>query len=188
MSNVDQVSAVGIKMKKSLRIVQWNCRSIRNKLLELEWLVKKLNPQVVLINESWAQPHENYDYKHLGFAVFRNDRSNESPNNFYHGGVMILVHHSIKVTGKFFDFNTESSEWLGIQIKIGDVAVNVCTGYRSPDEDLEMDFLMETLESQTPTIFAGDLNGWHPRLKSGPETNSTGLELVDLINALSLIN
>ena len=76
------------------------------------------------------------------------------------------------------------SEWLAVKIedKNGKPLI-VATGYRSPSEGLDLSFLKSALEGfngdEMPCFFAGDINGWHPELASGPEINDAGRAIVE---------
>ena len=166
-----------------IRIVQWNARSIRRKSFNLELLITNLEPEIILINESWGRPEEEYSLNHLDFTEFRQDRPIPSHNNAHHGGVIIYVKNSISVS-KTFAFTTPDTEWLAIQIanKNGSKLI-ICTGYRSPDVELDLSFLSDLFDSDVPSIFAGDLNCWHPVLCSGPDRNTAGIELLDWLSS-----
>lgn len=49
-------------------IVQWNARSIKRKNKELNLLIKDLQADIVLINETFLKPDDNFEVK--GFTVF----------------------------------------------------------------------------------------------------------------------
>jgi hypothetical protein len=75
---------------KSLVMLQVNCRSICNKLLEFWNLIETYNPDVVIGTESWL--HEEINNAELfrgDYIIFRRDRCSRG------GGVFICVKNHI---------------------------------------------------------------------------------------------
>jgi exonuclease III len=77
------------------RFVQWNCRSIKTKLIELKKIIHMFKPSVILLNETWLGPNERIQVR--GYELFSCPRRRRSPNGKYYGGVAILVKHNLKI-------------------------------------------------------------------------------------------
>ena len=161
--------------------MQWNGHSVLGKLVELRALIARTNASIILLNESWLQPGDILDID--GFLCFRCDRYLPAANGCTYGGAAILIRTEVPIR-KVFKYNTARSEWLAMKIA-GSNGKDfiVATGYRSPDEPLDMGFLKQCMDGfgndSTPCIFAGDLNAWHPDLASGPTKNDSGNAIVE---------
>lgn len=73
--------------QSSCTIIQWNCRSMKRKLAELQHRVEEVD--LLLIQETWLKPGDNISLR--GFDIVRTDRLNDGK-----GGVAIFVENSIK--------------------------------------------------------------------------------------------
>ena len=76
-----------INRSNSLRICQWNAKSIMSKYNELTKHCEDFN--IIMISETWLSP--NKSFKVNGFDTVRKDRIGRTG-----GGVLIAVHNSIK--------------------------------------------------------------------------------------------
>ena len=70
-------------MDNEIKILQWNCHFIRANQESLDYLMKKMKLDIILLNETWLKPTDKY-FK-AGFTVHREDR------DMGYGGVAILV-------------------------------------------------------------------------------------------------
>ena len=81
------------KIKRSLKVLVINCRSIVDKKQEYENMVTSTNPDIIIGTESWLKPkhfdNEVFD-PNLGYTPFRRDRVDRAG-----GGVFIAVRHNI---------------------------------------------------------------------------------------------
>ena len=68
----------------SLKIVHWNCRSIRNKHTELFNFLISQSIDICLLSETWLK--SNDELKHPKYMCVRNDRLNGVG-----GGVALLI-------------------------------------------------------------------------------------------------
>lgn len=74
----------------SLVILQWNCRSIRDKKDELQSLIKTHNPHVIALCETWLMEKHNIFIN--GYTIARKDRFDG------YGGVLIACRNDLVVT------------------------------------------------------------------------------------------
>ena len=72
---------------RTLKIVQWNAKSIRLKLPELPH--KSINYDIFLLSETWLKPEDSFFVR--GFDVVRRDRVLRSD-----GGVAILITNTLR--------------------------------------------------------------------------------------------
>ena len=102
-----------------LNILQWNCRSLRNKLHSLCNIAD--NYDIILLSETWLNELININIPN--FTIVRKDRI-----SLEHGGLAILIKLNIKFLEEKNIFHSENHlETLGISIPI-------CTHPNSQDK------------------------------------------------------
>jgi hypothetical protein len=140
-----------------LVVLQVNCRSICNKVLEFWNLIETHNPDVVIGTESWL--HEDINNAELfrdNFITFRRDRCSRG------GGVFICVKNHIDCRELWVD---DEFEMLAIEVKSRNQKSTweIIGMYRAPNEDMRT---LERLIARTGctnnpakrSIIGGDLN------------------------------
>ena len=60
---------------KNLQVLHWNCRSIRNKLLDLKITLYCMKPHVVALQETWLKNMKRSP-RFISYNVHRLDRPN----------------------------------------------------------------------------------------------------------------
>lgn len=73
----------------ALKIIQWNCRSIKDKRTELQIIIDEENPHVIALNETWLNDDEAYNIH--GYKSVRKDRDDG------YGGVLLAFKESMQV-------------------------------------------------------------------------------------------
>lgn len=144
----------------SLRIVNWNARSVLPKKAELETLVQVHQPHVVCITETWLRSDKNFFF--FGYRVYRKDRIHGRG-----GGVAILVVNEI-VTSEVEFMLTEPgdfypSEYLGIRIHTPRGRLECFVVYSPSDSNPDIETWEEFLGGDTGgssafRIVCGDFN------------------------------
>lgn len=71
----------------AVNLLQWNTKSIRHKKSEITYLIKKYNPVIFAIAETWLRP--DHSFRMAGYACFRDDRSDG------YAGCALLVDTSV---------------------------------------------------------------------------------------------
>lgn len=145
--------------KKSLRILQWNCRSITRKY-DLHNHAKDFD--IIILIETWLKPEHTY---HLyGFETVRFDRLDEKG-----GGLGIFVRKNIEID--VYDLNLKltkkSLEMGAITIEVNNKKMIIVAVYRPPHNNNKISFdewskLVEEVKRFDYFLIAGDLNAHHP--------------------------
>jgi hypothetical protein len=115
---------------KPLVLLQVNCRSILNKILEFWNLVETYNPDVIIGTESWFRAEIN------NAEVFRNDSTTFRRDRCTRGGgVFICVENYIDCREVWVD---EDFEMIAIEVKSRDPKFTweIVGIYRSPNDDI----------------------------------------------------
>ena len=142
---------------KLLILLQVNCRSIFNKILEFGNLIDTYNLDVIIGMESWLREEtNNAEIFRDDYTTFRRDRCTRA------GGVFICVKNYIECRELWVD---EDFEMIAIEVKDKDTKFTweIIGIYRAPNEDMRV---LVRLAAQTAyagnstkrSINGGDLN------------------------------
>jgi len=114
----------------ALVILQVNCRSIYNKVLEFWNLVDAVNPDVIIGTESWLKEDiEDAEVFRADYTTYRRDRSIRG------GGVFICIKRSINSARLWVD---DEFEILAVEVigKKQDNKWEIIGIYRPPNDDM----------------------------------------------------
>jgi len=173
------VATVGhISGSKLLVLLQVNCRSICNKILEFWNLIDTYNPDVVMGTESWLSGEiNNAKVFRDDYITFRRDRCSRG------GGVFICIKNYIDCRVLWTD---EVFEMIAIEVKGRNpkFAWEVIGIYRAPKEDMRV---IERLAAQTGftgnstkrSIIGGDINLPYPDWNGNAGGNSGTQALIN---------
>lgn len=112
-----------ISSPHSLRIMYWNARSIRNKIVEFYHYVTTNDVQIACVSETWLKPNDHL-LSHPDYDIYRLDRDSEVG-----GGVAIFVKKSIKHE-LLPHLNMRLLETIGIEVHLENQSkINVYSTY-----------------------------------------------------------
>lgn len=94
----------------NLKILQWNCRSLRGKIFELERFAKEWD--IVMLCETFLKP-EQQAFQLNGFEIVRFDRLVN-----HGGGIAFLVKKNLIINSIQLNFNPEVLEVGAISVSI----------------------------------------------------------------------
>lgn len=153
---------------KPLRIVFWNANGVRHKQTELTYFLQNYKVDVLLLNETQLKPCHKLVLQN--YNTYRTDRLT-TPG----GGTAVLVKKHLK---SYELPNTPSPdlETTGIVLKTGQTQLALIAAYLSPSRTLNKTDLITTLNTNMPTILAGDLNAKHTDWNS-KKNNTRGQKL-----------
>lgn len=150
-------------VNSTLKIMQWNCNSIRNKIQEFRYVLSISNIDIVCLSETKLD--HNYNLQVDRYKVYRSDRTSKG------GGVALLIKSTIshEVLNKP---NTSSIESIGIKVYTSVGVVNVVSCYKSPSRKLDVNDL-KCLTRNCNFILTGDFNARQVSWLS-PNNNNAG--------------
>ncbi|KAK3096966.1 hypothetical protein FSP39_005202 [Pinctada imbricata] len=160
-SNTTNAPKSGETRQHSLRMLNMNCQSIKNKRNELQVLIESSTPDIIFGTESWMSDNVHTSEifpPELGYDVIRRDRHGDA-----HGGVFIaakvnlglnLVHKSKHVELITGSFNTSPNKKTLTTCFYR--PSNMSTGYNQTAIKELND--LRTSHKNTPFILAGDFN------------------------------
>lgn len=138
--------------KLNLNILYVNARSIRNKVEDLEDLIKaqKFDVHIIMITESWLYPDEKINLK--GYKAEYSSRPTRA------GGVIILVKNNLSPIHTIYSSAIDDNNFLVVEVPAA--KCNLCCIYRKPSSDMK-GFLAEfdrVLARFKNCIIMGDFN------------------------------
>lgn len=75
---------MGHNLSNKIKILSWNCQSVRNKTIELQHHLESNNIDVAVICETWLT--SNHQFNLNNYTIYRKDRVSG-----VHGGVAIAI-------------------------------------------------------------------------------------------------
>lgn len=156
------------------RILQWNCRSIRNKKSDLIYIINKYKPCVLSVSETWLAP--NSDFRISGYICTRKDRQDAR------GGVAIFIKNDIAFSN--LSISSRGDGFDAVAARIMDITmVSVYIPYPTKPILRNLISVLESLPK--PLMVLGDLNCHHP-VWGSDVTDSVGAFLLDSLDNLNL--
>lgn len=155
-TRVNQMGTQNRNQQRSneLKILQWNCQSIKGKLPELQHRAHAFD--VIILAETWLKPQEP---KYLqGFDVVSKEREGRTG-----GGVLIFIKNNVKYKINDQVYFCDNLEICAIEVYLNKDKLLIVSVYRPPnlriDEEQWNRFL--TQFRGVKTLIAGDFNAHH---------------------------
>lgn len=146
------------KLRKNLKVLYWNCRSLKRRQPELQTLVKDID--ILFCAETRLSPHDSLSCTFPGFFTIRVDRIHNSG-----GGLLVAIRKSIsyKVI-KTPNISDKLIESIGLQITNMSPQVKLYAFYKPPSTTLsesQLDDICALASDPQQTILMGDFNAHH---------------------------
>ena len=177
-NNVNSVKSVNklrnnkTKHISKLKIMHWNCNSIKDKVEGLSRLLKKEKPDVFSLNEIKCNENEANDKlrfdKYIPYFKFRTNKG---------GGVAILIHEDIE-SEEIKMPEWCSAEIIGTKLKLKGRSLVIFSYYNPPNVILNKKIFEFVQENFTDYIIAGDLNAKISSLNENGNANGRALEQI----------
>ena len=140
-------------MKRS-DLIQWNCRGVDNKRLELQILAHMCKTLVFAIQETKKLPSKVFKFS--GFEVFTKDKS-VTQNGHAHGGVAILARRDVAPIPVRLNTHFQA---IAVSVKFHK-RITICSIYIPPGShndftERELENLLRQLPK--PYLLLGDFN------------------------------
>ena len=153
----------GRKSEKTLKILNINCQSIKNKCASFLNIIENIKPDIIIGTESWLDPSiKDNEYFPPTYIVHRKDR------NLHGGGVFIAIHNKY-ISSVVSELDDECEMiWAKMEVK-GCKTLYVCSYYRpSVCDEESLQIFSRSIEKFCNTnngiiIIGGDFNfpGWN---------------------------
>ena len=140
--------------KHKLKILQWNCESIRNKKLQLINKLKNADIDIACLQESHLQPHQKHGNRFIirGFQTFKQDRKN-GPK----GGVITLVKNDIPASEVRVETG-DRAEMVGVKIHLHNKEMLIYNCYCPPTKE----HILHAMSISEHCMVVGDFNSHSP--------------------------
>ncbi|XP_076651227.1 uncharacterized protein LOC143358164 [Halictus rubicundus] len=171
-------------MNNSLRILYWNCRSIRTKKIEITHLAK--GADIVVCVETWLRPE--IDFQLPGFHSVRKDRQ-----HLHGGGIAIFIAKHLKyIPLNNLGIADGHTETCCIQITNVSENTTIAACYRPPSNKItesHWDAFIQSLQDIGPFIIMGDCNAQHSEWNCS-KIDSPGRTLIQILDKheITIIN
>ena len=164
----------------NLRIMQFNCNGLRNKIEERVLYMKKVGCKIGLFQETFLKPNSNL--KVPKYSIIRKDRSKDKG-----GGIAIIIHNSITYSNVSVHCDDDFTEAQCIKVKFGN-EIKLFNIYIPPASSCAKAF-QPNLEPfmVEHSIICGDLNGHRKLWHSAIEEDQRGAILTQQIDAASMV-
>ncbi|KAK3924602.1 putative RNA-directed DNA polymerase from transposon X-element [Frankliniella fusca] len=137
-----------------LSILSWNVNGLRKRLTELDMLIEKHNPDILMLQETMLG-QTTLQGSHPNYILLRKDR----PTGF-RGGVALMIHKNIEHY-EIINNNESSVETISAMIKTKRSLVQATSVYLPPGNKTRKSDIMEINIPNQPFIMAGDYNAHH---------------------------
>lgn len=158
-----------------INILQWNCRSVHDKIGALCALIDMYNVDVVLLSETFLSNEKSF--KISGFNIMRNDRNSRG------GGVAIAIKNCWEFTDMNLISNYDQIELIGCKIKVKknyDIdVVAVYINHNISVNPRHLDIIFGPV--QAPFIIGGDFNA-HATDWGCVNTSARGERVLDALD------
>ncbi len=168
---------------QELKILQWNCHSISNKLSNFKLHIYTSKPHVVCLSETWLSQH--YEPNFINYNVIYKHRGAPQAG----GGLAILVRSDITYLEQDLQpFPQGFLEVCAIKIFLkNDVPLSILNVYNPNENVLPQEFNHYFLQLEPSCLIVGDFNAHSPIWEPGKTSNHSGRSLESiLINNASL--
>lgn len=155
-------------------IIQWNCRSIRNKKHELSFLINKYKPFLLATSETWLKPSSRFRVP--GFSCLRDD------NTDGWGGCAILVKHSLHYSLCQIPQHAPGINIVAIRT-LGSTFISLYIPHPNPFLISELETILTSLPG--PLIVMGDFN-CHNTLWGSLSCDNNSALLLDIFDSSNL--
>ena len=142
---------------QKLKIIHYNCRSIKNKQFELFKYMNKQNVDILCLNETFLNS-EDHNFNHINHhTIIRNDRTHKKG-----GGIAMILKNNIKFN-VIQKASNENEEYIAIEIdtpRDKDKLLLIST-YVHPNSNTNFDFIPKFMNKYKNAITIGDMNAHH---------------------------
>ncbi|CAI6348942.1 unnamed protein product [Macrosiphum euphorbiae] len=161
-------------MSEQLKILYWNYQGLGNKKSELLNFIRQHKIHIILLSETYLK--RTASFKLPNYHIYRNYRPTPSGQTRSARGTAILVAN--KLVHYEVPIQTNSLKNTTIHIQINNRETRLSAIYKRPINALMPSDVDNLLDTDLPTILAGDMNAKHPFWNSR-RTNAAGLILIN---------
>lgn len=162
---------------KKLQILQWNCRSIIQKIDRLKVLLTNFDIDVFCLNETWLGTAKFFRIPK--YNIIRKDRDTSF------GGVLIGIRDNIEFKYTNVSFQTQI-EYVAVTIRKEIHEFSIICFYIPPNTNFSLSEIKSILnEIPSPFYISGDFNA-HNFAWGSEKTDGRGSLIMDLIDDLNL--
>jgi len=163
-------------LQKAIKIQQWNCHSLRNKLSNFKLHLYSTKPHVACLSETWL--NQNTEPHFINYSTVFKHRD----CGLGGGGLAILIHSDISFLEiPLQPFPAGALEVQGIKVFLKNSSLSIMNIY-NPNQPVTFNELQHYFQQLGPSaIVVGDFNAHHPLWEPSKAPNTTGRNLMDVL-------
>ena len=166
-----------MSIQKEIKVLQWNCHSLRSKLSNFKLHLYTTRPHIVCLTETWLA--SSFEPCFINYtAIYKHRDANHAG-----GGLAILVRSDVPFTSLAINpFNQGKLEILGLTVFLqGNKPMSVLNIY-NPNETVTHQEFTHYFDQLAPScIIVGDFNAHNPLWEPGKIANATGRNLFESV-------
>jgi endonuclease/exonuclease/phosphatase family metal-dependent hydrolase len=156
-----------------LKIMSWNCQSIRNKIPELVRFIDKYAIDIILLSETWLS--ENVNFFIPLYDCYRADR--------YHGGTAVLIKNSISHSfSHLISFDYAEATFIKVNDRNNETLIGAIYCSPAASRTQSQTFFSKVLSNPGCCLISGDFNAKNIRWNSDKVCRK-GLDLCKLADS-----
>ena len=155
-----RVSGAKEQEHKTIKILYTNAQSVQNKIQELEVLASELDPDLILLTETWCNENIPDAALYLSGYCLETDlrRDRQDTGNGIGGGLLVYARSGLKILP--FDINNDFNQFCSFSTGTKNNSLNIVLAYRPPSSNMENTVKLCELIRGLPSNSAiiGDIN------------------------------
>lgn len=171
-------SKANLNKKTQLNILQWNCRSLRSKLISLTNLLLQEKIHIAVLSETWLDVESIV--KISNYNIFRCDREDS------YGGLAILTHKSVQSYSLPIPQVSSTMQLLHIKISNCNQIENIIGVYCPPNittRQTDWDHIFSI--GGRRAVILGDFNGHHTNWSL--KNDSRGYQILEALSDHNMV-
>jgi hypothetical protein len=163
---------------QEIRILQWNCHSLSNKLSNLKLHIYSTKPHVVCLSETWLS--ENFEPTFVNYSAIYKHRGALQAG----GGLAVLVRSDVTYLEhdlQLFPLGLLEVTAIKIYLKNSNTPVSILSLYNPNRNVTRQEFEHYFSQLEPSCLIVGDFNAHSPAWEPGKTPNQSGRNLENIL-------
>ena len=154
------------------KIIQWNIRSLKQRLIYLNVLINSLSPEIFCLQETKLKD-TNFEYSGKLYKAYHHINMNKK---IAAGGTSIFIKRRIPQSEIQLNTNLQTK---AIRVTLNK-PITICSIYIAPDENFTKEQLIDLRNQLNPPfIILGDFNAHSPLWEKGCQESDTRAKIIE---------
>ena len=112
-----------------ISIIQWNCRGLSSNFINLNILIKKIQPKIICLQETKITSNKSIEIKNYKQYKYPAITTNTNPS----GGVITYIH--TKLLQSPIKVNIQNHQIIAAKVTL-DIPITICNCYTPPSNNI----------------------------------------------------